>query len=258
MSPPPTAIFRRPTPEDVELLVRRAELAALRATLTAREANLAHLRAQLASFKGRYIRQVGVLYIQLDEWEDRIAQLNGTPPPLPAEAHTESTPEPEPLQLDLKALFREVAKRLHPDFASNHRDEQHRTHLMAQANDAYYRSDAAILLRMLNGFDPTGKPAGAAADLASTLAQIQQATTDIASIDAEIATLSQSEMAQLQERSILAAAKGQDLLADLAARVKGRISLAMRRYEFDLARSKRKQAPFDPSPLLTAETPGPH
>ena len=248
----PTAIFRRPTPEEAELLFRRAELAALRASLARREAELAHLRGQLASFKGRYIRQVGVLYIMLDEWEDRIAQLNGTAPASidTPETPAQSTPEPEPIQLDLKALFREVAKRIHPDHARDARDEQRRTYLMAQANDAYNRSDAAILYRMLNGHDPASETT----DLARTLAQIQQSVADIAAIDAEIEALAQSEMAQLQERSILAATKGQDLLAELAFRVKGRISLAMRRYEFDAARIKRKQAPFDPSPLLSAET----
>jgi len=250
--PKPTAIFRRPTPEEAELLLRRAELASLRAALAGHEAELAHLRAQLASFKGRYIRQVGVLYIQLDEWEDRIAQLNGTAPAstAPVEAPVQPTPEPEPIQLDLKALFREVAKRIHPDHARNPLDEQHRTYLMAQANDAYNRSDAAVLHRMLNGHDPATETT----DLAHTLAQIQQAMAGIAAIDAEIEALAQSEMAQLQARSILAATRGQDLLADLAFRVKGRISLAMRRYEFDQARIQRKQAPFDPSPLLSAET----
>ena len=252
MPPSPNAIFRRPTPEEAELLRRRAELSALRATLAEREAELAHLRGQLASFKGRYIRQVGVLYIKLDEWEDRIAQLNGAAPAptVPAEAPAVPTPEAEPIQLDLKALFREVAKRIHPDRARNARDEQHRTYLMAQANDAYNRSDAAILYRMLNGQDPASETT----DLALTLAQIQQSVTDIAAISAEIEALAQSEMAQLQARSILAATKGQDLLAELAFRVKGRISLAMRRYEFDAARIKRKQAPFDPTALLSAET----
>jgi hypothetical protein len=263
MLPRPTAIFPRPSPEQAELLRRRAELAVLRAALAAREAELAHLRAQLLSFKGRYIRQVGVLYIQLDEWEDRIAELNGrASAPIPAskaepEAPASVTPAPGPLPLDLKALFREVAKRIHPDFARNRLDADRRTHLMAQANDAYNRSDAAVLQRMLNGHDASSEPGSIAACLAHTHAQIQQAAADIAAIDAEIEALAQSEMAQLQERSILAAAKGQDLLAGLAARVKGRISLAMRRYEFDVARLKRKQAPFDPTPLLSAEAPGP-
>jgi hypothetical protein len=65
-------------------------------------------------------------------------------------------------------------------------------------------------------------------------------------------------MAQLRERTLLAAAKGRDLLAELAARVKGNIGNAMRRYELDLGRIRRKEAIFNPAPLLTAELSGNH
>jgi hypothetical protein len=62
-------------------------------------------------------------------------------------------------------------------------------------------------------------------------------------------------MADLRHRTILAATEGRDLLAELAAQVKGRIGIAMRRYELDLGRIRRKEAAFNPDPLLTAETP---
>ena len=93
-------LAHKPKPEDAELIFRRAELAKLRAALTTREAELDHLRAQLNSFEGRYIRQVGVLYIQLDEWEDRIAQLNNPIQPQPTEPElTPDEPEPNPAAL---------------------------------------------------------------------------------------------------------------------------------------------------------------
>ena len=69
------AIFRATTPEEIELARQRRELAAVREALAARERELGHLRDQLFSFEGRYIRQVGVLYRQLEEWEERIAEL---------------------------------------------------------------------------------------------------------------------------------------------------------------------------------------
>ena len=266
--PQPAALFRQPSPEEAELFQSRARLAVLRAALAEREASLADLRAQLNSFEGRYIRQVGVLYIQLDEWEERIAELNSPrrlpeaadqPAPPSTEAGTESAPRQ--VLLDLKALFREVAKRIHPDFARDHHDERHRTHLMAQANDAFRRDDAAILQRMLNGYDPStdtgdnpNTPAERTRVRAQILAQIDQATQDIDIIDAELEALAQSEMAQLKQRTTHAALHGRDLLAELAARVKGSIGIAMRRYELDLGRIRRKQPAFDPTPLLSAET----
>jgi len=71
----PTSIFRAQTPEEAELARHRRELAAKRKILAAREHELERLRDQLFSFEGRYIRQVGVLYRQLEEWEERIAEL---------------------------------------------------------------------------------------------------------------------------------------------------------------------------------------
>jgi len=76
---------------------------------------------------------------------------------------------------------------------------------------------------------------------------------DTVSINAEIETLGRSEMAGLERRTIAAAAEGRDLLAELAARVKGSIGLAMRRFELDSIRARRGEARFDPSDLVTVE-----
>jgi hypothetical protein len=252
------AIFRRPAPEDAELPYRRAELTTLRRTLADRESTLAALRSQLHSFEARYIRQVGVLYVQLDDWNDRIAELHNPtphPPPTTEPTTTDTTYNVEPTTYNLKALFREVAKRIHPDFARNPRDERHRTHLMAQANDAFLRADADLLHRMLHGHDLPLTTYDPAAELARALAQISAVQADLLTLDAELNTLTHSDMADLRHRTILAATEGRDLLAELAAQVKGRIGIAMRRYELDLGRIRRKEAAFNPDPLLTAETP---
>ena len=252
------AIARQPRPEDPELFLLRAALAVLRSTLATREADLDHLRAQLNSFEGRYIRQVGVLYVQLDEWEDRTAELNNPKSPKPETIAPEPAADAatEPENLDLKSLFREVAKRIHPDRARSRRDELRRNHLMSQANAAFLRADADLLQRMLHGYDPStdsGDDPTPAAKLARLTEQIAQTQLDIATIDAEIAALAASEMADLRDRTVLAATEGRDLLAELAARVKGSIGIAMRRYELELGRIRRKQPAFNPEPLLTAE-----
>jgi len=62
-------------PEEEEVLRKREELAAIRAILAERELELVDLRSQLAVFEGRYLRQVGTLYAELDEWTARIAEL---------------------------------------------------------------------------------------------------------------------------------------------------------------------------------------
>src|ERR1700751_2356368 len=69
-------ITRRLKPEEHEILRKREELTAIRATLAERELELVDLRSQLAAFEGRYLRQVGTLYAELDEWKARISELH--------------------------------------------------------------------------------------------------------------------------------------------------------------------------------------
>jgi hypothetical protein len=279
MSANPTALFRKPAPEEAELPYRRVELAALRKTLATHERDLTHLRDQLHSFEGRYIRQVGVLYVQLDDWEEKLADLltGREPKPEPAAAPT-SRPQilaaadeqalAEATAVDafakqlqaaraLRTLFREVAKRLHPDFAANAHDELRRTHLMAQANEAYLRNDAAALHRMLHGYDVSGNwfhREDPAAELARVLTQIAEVRAGINAVLAETTALSQSEMAQLKRTTDHAAANGRDHLAEMAARVRGSIGTVMRRFEYESSPNRRPPSPIDPESLLSAET----
>jgi hypothetical protein len=273
-----TSIFRTQTQEEAELARKRGELAAVREALAARERELDHLRDQLFSFEGRYIRQVGVLYRQLEEWEERIAELlvaRESPEDraekvhkaqeeaiaaeidaMVAESENAASQDAGPA-LDLKALFRELAKRIHPDFATDHHDERHRTRLMAQANEALRREDAAALQRMLNGHDPSidlSNPAAVKAELKRVKKLIREVQQDTASATAEMEALAHSEMAKLRDSTTAAALHGRDLLAELAARVKGRIGMAMRRFEMESSPNRRPAPPIDPESLLSAET----
>src|SRR5258708_20259088 len=171
-------ITRRLKPEEEEILRKRKELAAIRANLAERELELIDLRSQLAAFEGRYLRQVGTLYAELDEWKARISELQARLHPSTTaeqqaqearqqahqtyeDAHGASskakdfTPSPE-----LRGLFREVAKRIHPDLSRDAGDLERRTRLMAEANRAYRPADAEALQRILNNYQhPKSLPA---------------------------------------------------------------------------------------------------
>lgn len=270
-----TSIFRPPTPAEAELLRRRDELEALRRTLATRELALGDLRRHLISFEGRYIRQVGVLYRQLDHWERRFTRLQSAQlslEELEAELaddqhqHNDDLTDisnPEPPQrasapTDLRSLFRELARRIHPDHATSAPDEHHRTRLMAQANDAYLRKDLATLQRMLDGFQSGFEDPHHAtttdAELARVLHHIQLVQQDIRAVEAAHAALLASEHAQLEQRCIDAARDGRDLLAEMAARVQGQIGLAMARFERELHRLKHPPKGLRTRDLLSAET----
>ncbi|MES2391654.1 MAG: hypothetical protein V4555_08440 [Acidobacteriota bacterium] len=259
----PHALFRLITPAEAELHDLRRALTRARLHLDERECALDARRTHLHNFEARYIRQVGVLYRQLDEWEERIAELkvaHESPEEtarllLEAELRKlagpepEEEPEPEPLTADeqaahlaLKQLFRELARLIHPDHAYDAADERRRTRLMAQANDAYRRDDPATLRRLLHGYDPLHPPTNReqlAAELTRVTQQLHQVHSDITLVEQTLAELQASEMSQLEQAVILAAQEGRDLLAEMAARVKGRLGIAMRTYDLDLSRIKR-------------------
>jgi hypothetical protein len=241
----PGAIVRKLTPEQEELGRKREELAAVRAALAERELELADLRAHLKSFEGLYLRQVGVLYAELDDWEAKVAELEASLRPSAsakqnaqeARKRAEETHEathgeaskakdfkPSP---DLRNLFRDVAKRIHPDFAKDDADRERRTRLMAQANDAYSRGDAETLQQILDDYDESSESVqgeGVGAELIRIIRQIHQAKKNISSIEKELANLRASEIAKLRDDTEMARRAGRDLLNELAASIRKEIA----------------------------------
>ena len=247
-----TDIVRQQTPEQAELLLKREELTSVRGILAQRELELTDLRIQLGIFEARYLRQVGVLYAELDEWEARIAELvasrNSTPSAQEKAAQarkqadeTYESAHGEVSQMqdfepsaDLKRLFREVAKRIHPDFAEDAADQQHRTRLMAQANEAYSKGNTEALTRILdesNGFTAQNQGEGIGAELIRIIRQIHQAKKNIAAIDRELLDLGSNEIAQLKAATEGAQNRGQDLLAELAVELRTKLIKSKQRFE---------------------------
>jgi hypothetical protein len=245
-------IVRKQTPEEEELLRKREELASVRAALAERELELADFRALLKSFEGRYLRQVGVLYAELDDWEAKIAEIEALLKPSATanqraqetrkraeETHEATHGEASKARdfqpsADLKSLFREAAKRIHPDFAKDEADRQHRTRLMAQLNDAYSQGDAEAIKRILDEFGNSPESVqgeGIGAELVRIIRQIHQAKKNIEAIEQQLKSLQTSEIAQLRWDVEKADKEGRDLLAELAASVQARIADEKKKYD---------------------------
>jgi hypothetical protein len=248
----PGEISRRLKPEDQEMLRKREELAAIRVTLAERELELVDLRSQLAAFEGRYLRQVGTLYGELDEWKARISELRAQLDPSAAskaqaeqareqarqtyeDAHGKAsethdfTPSPE-----LKRLYREAAKRIHPDLSKDSSDLERRTRFMAEANRAYQAGDAEALKRILDEYQDGADAVegeGIGAELIRIIRQISQARNRLSAIQQELATLGQSEIALLKKQAEESEQAGRDLLAELATDVREQIERTKKEYE---------------------------
>ena len=239
-------------PEEEELLRKREELASVRTALAERELELADFRAQLQSFEGRYLRQVGVLYAELDDWEAKVAEMEASLKPSATagqraqEARKRAEESREATQgeaskardfqptADLKSLFREAAKRIHPDFSKDEADRALRTRLMAQMNDAYSQGDADAIRCIIDEFGNSPESVqgeGVGAELVRIIRQIHQAKMNIEAIEQKLTTLRKTEIALLRQDMESVQEQGRDLFAEIAATIRERIEQAKSKHE---------------------------
>ena len=165
-----------------------AEVQTLREQLAQLEQERADLRLELNEFAALYEQRVGALEadllatrLHIEEYKLRIEliQLRGkrlSPSQLEAEVdyrlHDQrdqsdekrrrveqarsAAPAPaldRATQLDLKQLYRELAKRTHPDLAVDDADRRQRSHSMVIVNEAYVQRDADTLRQLLRKLD---------------------------------------------------------------------------------------------------------
>ena len=67
-------LTRKETPEERELAAKKAALAALETQLAQRELDVATVRVELHAFEQRYLRIVGVKFVEIDDLEAQIAE----------------------------------------------------------------------------------------------------------------------------------------------------------------------------------------
>jgi hypothetical protein len=258
---PITALEWHPGPGAEELVRRRAQLQVLTRQLLERERGLAAYRNELAAFETRYRRALGTRYAHLDELAERLDETEASDPDplgpdpdsddpadrypgqgLPGEqnwAWGEREPEKEPelrapVSDDAKRLFRQLARLIHPDLASDAAERERRTNLMVAANDAYEQGDVPALERLLADWHAspeavTGR--GALADLERTIRRIAQVEAGMARIEDELAELEASAMGWLRRRVEKAAREGWDLLAHMVRELDRQISEAQQELE---------------------------
>lgn len=249
----------------------RRQIAAAEAALVEREAELAELRVEVASFELRYETLVGrklaVLkeveaaieacqvelhtlrrwgasgpptgwdgepYVPVDEQYRRTWRDPAPPGPSftpPAELATQSA-----AKQDLKALYRQLCRRFHPDLTQDPAERVWRTEMMATVNAAYAAGNRTELVA-LAATPRWGMAHGSAQEVAGAgqLEVLQDRLTylrrKLREVEGEIDTLTHSPMVEMRLEVTLAARQGQDLLREMAMEI-----------ERDLA---RKQAELD-------------
>jgi len=246
-------LTRCSTPEEKELAQKRAELNSLESQLAERELSLATLRAELNAFEGRYLRIVGARYAELDDIEAKIAEYMARSKPenrraqrqaerAREQAHacadatrgadaSEAEGEFRPSDT-IKKLYREIARRLHPDLTTDPEEKERRNRIMAEATNGYERGDERRLRQILEEWETSPEAVegeGPGAELVRVIRKIAQVGTRLRVIDEEITRLTESQLYELKTKVEEAAAQGTDLLQQMAANLDRQIEDAERR-----------------------------
>jgi hypothetical protein len=241
-------------PEDQELARKLAEQAATEGELADRELRVANLRAELTAFERRYLHFIGTRYAELDECKAQIAERVAREQPrneraqqaareararadeTKSAAGEKSAQEPRAFEAtpEMKRLYRDVAKRIHPDLTSDRDDRAKRQQLMAEANQAYEQGDEAQLEKILSEYECSPeavKGEGPGAELVRVIRRLSQARGRLAEIEAELQQMVRSDLYELKERVSEAEKYGRDVLKEMTAKVDAQIAQARDRLE---------------------------
>jgi len=143
---------------------------------------------------------------------------------------------------ELKLLFREVARSIHPDLSADAAELPRRTSLMVQANQAYRQGDDVGLRRILEDWRSAPEAirgAGVGADLVRVIRKIAQIERRLNLIGQEMDILEYSDLFQLRLEVEEAHADGYDWLAEMATELDDRIRAARCQMDTRLAQEAK-------------------
>lgn len=217
-------IMRTLAPEDEELEKKKTELTGLETELAQRELDLTTLQAELHAFEREYFRVIGIRYTELDRIEDQIAEYM---------ASLEAVKAFKPSQ-NLKQLYRDVAKLIHPDLATDEKERLRRQELMAQVNQAYENGDEEKIREILQSWENSPESIrgeGVAAELVRTIRKIAQGKQRLNTIFMEIDLLEKTELYQLKSSVNMAEKSGRNLLSEMATQLDEQIVIAQNKLD---------------------------
>jgi len=228
------------SPEQQEYDSKKEHLTKLEEQLFELELEFNTLQAELFRFRNKYTELVVKKMFYLDKVEVEIAEyLVSTDPNNPeyrqrlikfnkqvAEAKKSlsdnkaisSNKEFKPTD-SLKNLYRETAKKVHPDLSVHDEERSERTRIMAEINKAYKNGDEKKLERIYNEWqyapeNVTGDDI--ASQLVKIIRQIAQVESRIADIEEEINIIIETDIYQLMKNSIESGKDGIDLLVQMS------------------------------------------
>jgi hypothetical protein len=263
------ARFKQKLPEEIELELKRAELVSLSALRAAALAELQQVRDEISQFEQLYDQTLGRRIAELERIEAEISLLTGYASENGKQCQNESASasatsrdeDGSPSgdsggsrrgddefrscgpdapkgraersdEQDIKALYREVAKAIHPDLACAGLGESERHELMTRANRAYAQRDRRALQEILRSWKRSpGTVYGndIAAELIRVIRQIAQERQEIKAAKETVEELRGSYVCRFKLKIEASLAQGTDLFAEMIAAADLNIARALSR-----------------------------
>lgn len=262
----PHSLTKKKTPEEIELEKKRAELAILEEELALQETDLTTLQVSLEDLRRRYLRIVGVKLAHLDEIGAQIAEILARLEPKNEKARKEADrsraqaqesadatgsiaveeydAEPFKPSEDLKQLYRDLAKKVHPDLAPDKKARMRRHSFMQEINKAYSERNEERLRSLLHEWEssPDSVPGeGTGAELIRIIRQLALVGARIETISKEMENLKKSDLYIMKLKIDEAQDDGRDLLSEMAIKVDGQIKDANTRLKNIKQRVKKSE-----------------
>jgi hypothetical protein len=210
----------------------------LRDRLAELEVEHATLRAELIAFEAEYLRVVGIVMVQVQEAEARLLAIlaaqsgsegDRAAADAAAQRFRETTtalraipvPAGPPPTDDLKTLFRDAAKRMHPDLVSDAAGRTHAEAFMKRLNDSYKKGDAEAIRNLMRQWETSPFAVPVADEGASRALQVA-----VAEAQRRLDEARDSDLARLMEQSLAASFAGRDLLGELRQNAEAQLATA--------------------------------
>jgi hypothetical protein len=222
------------------------DAAGLRDRLAEIEAEQAALEAELAVFEADYTRRVVTVLAQLHEVEaklltgvaDRSGDADDAEAAEDAQGRARRTsdaaravpappgPVPPP---ELKRMFRDAAKLMHPDVAAGPDARLHAEAFMKRLNHAYRAGDAEKILDLVRQWESSPFATAPAEPDAAAVRAVTGLQAAVARAQQRLQEVRASELAELMEEHMAAAAEGRDRLGELRAGIEQALAAARAR-----------------------------
>jgi len=198
---------------------------------------------RIRAFEYRYIPLIGSRYSDLEDLRRRVESAwralrerkrridAGEPEPRALVLLVAREPEAPAFRpsADLRSLYRELVRRIHPDLASGP-EEQRRCHeFMAEAGRAYRAQDVGRLRSLLEQWEANPDridPVDSPSKILWAMRRITRLQSNIEEVKAKIVSAENSAVAQLMQQAEEARLTGFDLLAHMGQLVDEQIQQA--------------------------------